>query len=130
HENADAETRLRQEFQMHRGPCHPREKAAEAQSTAFQHGEALADNRHAPFVEVAERSWRGLSFDATLNQPPRIAALLHRHLRHPGQRPPTLREGRGAAAHEDLWMTGHGEIRLDAAPAGAVRRRLEPLARR
>src|SRR5262249_53831851 len=78
----------------------------------------------------AERSRRGLSFDATLNQPPRIAALLHRHLCNPGQRSSTLLEGRRVADHEDLWMTGHGEIRLDADPAGAVRRRLEPLARR
>ena len=93
---------------MHGGPGHPGEEAAEAQAAAFQHREALADHRHIPFVEVAERARLGLSADTPVNQRPGIATLLHGHLRHPRQRASVLRERRGVTDHEDLRMTGRG----------------------
>src|SRR5437899_12357630 len=107
-EDADAETRLRQELEMHGGPGHPGEEAAEAEAPAFQHREALANHRHVPFVEVAERARLGLSADTPVNQRPRIATLLPGYLRHPRQRASILLERRGVTDPEDLGMTGHG----------------------
>src|SRR5262249_56049174 len=86
HEDADAKARLAQEFEMYRGPCHPREKAAEVDPAAVQHGEALADDGHRSFVEVPEGLQGGLPRDASANQPRRIVSLLHRNLRDPGKR--------------------------------------------
>src|SRR5215510_12015442 len=92
HEDADAQARLPQEFQMHGGPCHPREKAAEIDEAAVQHSKALADDSHRSFVEVPERLQGGLPRDASANQLPRIAALLHRNLRDAGERTTVLIE--------------------------------------
>src|SRR5215470_5661683 len=108
HEDADAKARLSQEFEMHGGPCHPRQKAAEVDPTAVQHGEALADDSHGSFVEVPERLQRGLPLDASANQPRRIAPLLHRNLRDSGERTTVLIERGRVADDEDLRMTGHG----------------------
>src|SRR5438128_2208283 len=128
HEDADPEARLRQEFEMDRGPCQPREKPAEVQPAALQHGEALANHRHGPFVEVAERRRRRFPGDATVNDGSGVAALLHGHLCDAGQRMTVLIERRRIADDEDLGMSWHAEIWLDAHAAGAIRRRLEPLA--
>src|SRR5215470_6122487 len=102
HEDADAKARLSQEFEMHGGPCHPRQKAAEVDPAAVQHGEALADDCHGSFVEVSERLQGGLPSDAPTNQLRGIAALLHRHLSDAWQRMTVLIERRSVADHEDL----------------------------
>src|SRR5213075_1240743 len=104
HEDADPKARLPQELEMHGGPCHPCEKAAEVDPAAVQHGEALADDGHGSFVEVPERLQGGLPRDASANQPRRIAPLLHRNLRDAGERTTVLIERRGVADDEDLRM--------------------------
>src|SRR6185436_20184575 len=99
---------------MHGRPHHPCEKAAEPHAPALQHGKPLADHRQVPLVEVTEW-WRGgLTADASSNQPAGIASLLHRDLRHAGQRMTILLERRGVTHHEDLRVAWHGEIRLHA----------------
>src|SRR5262250_3236023 len=130
HEDADAKARLAQELEVHGGPCHPREKAAEVDPAAVEHGEALADDGHRSFVEVPKRLRRGLSRDASPNQPGCIAPLLHRDLRDAGEGTTVLIERRGVADDEDLRMTADGQVRLHADAAGVIRCRLEPLARR
>src|SRR6267142_4824209 len=52
HEDADPEARLPQEFEMNGGPRQPGQKPAETQAAALEHGEALTDHGHGPFVEV------------------------------------------------------------------------------
>src|SRR5215813_2675512 len=113
---------------MHGGPGHPRQKAAEAYPAALQYGKALANNGQIPLVEVAERRRSGLPADASVNQRPRVASLLYRDLRHARQRMTVAIERRSITEHEDLGVTCHGEIRLHADAAGAIRRRLEPRA--
>src|SRR6266446_4160510 len=85
HEDADAQARLPQEFEMNSGPGQPGEKPAETHTAALQDREAPADHGHGAFVEIAEWRRRGLRDDAMLNQPSGIAALLHGHLGHAGQ---------------------------------------------
>src|SRR5262245_33860746 len=82
HEDTDPEARLPQEFEVHRGPCEPGEKTAEAQSAGLQDGEPFADNRHRTLVEITERKLREFAADAPVDRPANIAALLHRNLSH------------------------------------------------
>src|SRR4029453_5292810 len=90
HEDADAETRLGQELEMYRRPREPREKTAEAQSAGLQDGEPFADDCQRALIEVAERARRRVPADAPVNHYPRMATLLHRHLRDAGRRSPVL----------------------------------------
>ena len=62
-EDADAKVGVAKKLEVHRGPCHPGEKAAEPQPAALQHGETLADHGHVAFVEVAERRRCGFALD-------------------------------------------------------------------
>ena len=113
---------------MYGSPCEPGEKTAEAQPAGLQDGETSADDRHRAFVEITKRGRRGFATDTPVNQRARIATLLHRHLGHAGQWSPVLIERRRIADDEDLGMAGHAEIWLDTHAAGAIRRRLQPLA--
>src|SRR5437870_519401 len=97
---------------MHCGPCHPCENAADPYAAGLQDGEPFADYRHAPLVEVAERTRRGLTHDPSMNQRSRVAALLHRDLSNSGQRLSILVERRGVAHDENVWMPRNGEISL------------------
>src|SRR3954454_8233546 len=59
--DADAQVRLRKELEMHGGPGHPCEKAADPHAARLQNGKALADDGHVSFVEVPKWSRRGFS---------------------------------------------------------------------
>jgi len=53
-EDAHAQTRLRQEPQVNRGPHKPSHKARYVYRTALEDSEALANNRHAALVKIAK----------------------------------------------------------------------------
>src|SRR5260370_42270239 len=119
--HTDPKARLPYEFEVHGRPRQPREKAAHVDSPALQDGAPLSHYRHVALVEVPERSRGGLSSDTSVNQPPRIAPLLHRHLGDAGQRLAILVERCGITDHEDLPVPGHREVGLDPYTAGAIR---------
>src|SRR6266581_3266843 len=111
---------------MHGRPRKKCQEAAETDSAALQNGKVLANYRHVAFVEIPEWPRRRLACNPAVYQAARVAALLHRHLRHAGQRLAIVVQRSGIADHEDLGMTGHGEILLNAHPPGVIRFRTQP----
>src|SRR5271154_4592794 len=95
---------------------------------AFKHRKSLADYGHAAFVKIAKLARRRIVRDATANQFPRVTPLLYRHLCHAWEWFAVLIERRSIADHEDLGMTGHRKIFLNAHPSSVVHLRFKPLA--
>src|SRR6516162_2193295 len=129
-EDAQTEARCGQELQVHRRPGEPGPKPTDLDFPALQHSETLADYGHGALVKVAEGSRRGIPNYAAVNQLSRVTPSLHRHLRNPWQRFAVLIEGGGVADDEDLGVSGHGEIFLNAYAPRAIRFDVQPLARR
>src|SRR5215471_309739 len=115
-EDADAKARLAKKLEMHRGPCHPGNKAGDPYTTRPQNGKPFADHRHVAFVEVAERTRCGFPRDPSINQLSYIASLLHCDLSDSRQRFSVLLERGGVAHHENVRMPRHREIRLHLDP--------------
>src|SRR5438128_3364827 len=126
-EHADAEARLAEELEVHSGPREPGDEPGKMESSALQHGEALPHDSHVAFVEVAERTRRRLSRDPPADEPSRVAALLHRDLRVPGERPPILQEYGRVTDHEDLRMPRDAQVGLYLDASGPIRRDGQPL---
>src|SRR5712691_10412097 len=121
---------LSHEFEVHGCPRQPRDKAAHVHLSALQDGEPLPDDGHVALVEVVEGTGSGLSSYPSVNEPPRIASLLHRHLGHARQRMTILVERGRVTDDEDLRVARHGEILPHADPPGVIRLHLQPLADR
>src|SRR5215467_1137388 len=128
-EDADAKARLAKKLEMHRGPCQPRNKAADPYAPGLQDGKPFADHRHVPFVEVAERTRCGFPRDPSMNQLSCIASLLLRDLSNSGERLSFLELGR-VAHHENVWIPWYGEIALHFDSSRAIRLHRKPLPRR
>src|ERR1700727_820045 len=85
-EDRQTETRCRQELQVDSCPGKPRSEAAHSHLVALQNRKALADHRHAAFVEVAKRTGRRTTDDPTVNEFSCVTSLLHGYLRDAGKR--------------------------------------------
>src|SRR5262245_39974553 len=96
----------------------------------LQDGKTLAHDGHVPLIKVAKRTRRSFAGYVSMNLPPCIAPLLHRHLSYTEQRLTVLIERRGVAHYEDLRVSLHSEVLLNAYPPGAVCVHIQPLARR
>src|SRR5882724_2744913 len=80
-ENTHAEAGRGKELKMDRRPRKPCQESAQAKFPALQNRESLANHRHIPLVEIAERMRSGSARHARANQFSRISSLLHCHLR-------------------------------------------------
>jgi hypothetical protein len=109
-------------------PREPRRKAAQVDLAGLQNGKTLADYGHVAFVEVTKWTRCGFSGDTSVNELPRIASLLHRYLRHTGQRLAILIERRSITNHQDLRVAWHCEVLLDPYAPGAIGLCTQPLA--
>src|SRR6266478_384507 len=75
-EYGNSQIGCREKLNVDSGPGQPREESAQVTFAALQNGEALADDRHVSFVEVAERTRRRFSRAPPINQLPHVASLL------------------------------------------------------
>src|SRR5262249_14922303 len=98
---------------MHTGPREPCQESAEIQTAALQHRKSLTDDCHVALVEIPGRTRRWLASDAARDQPASIAALLHSHLRHAGQRLAVFLESRRVSNDENFRMSRHAEVILN-----------------
>src|SRR5579863_3111494 len=102
--DANAKVGLRQELEVYRGPCEPREAAVQMYLAALENGKTLAHHRHSAFVEVAERPGRRFAGETPVNQFAGVAALLNRYLRDAGQSRTILIERGSVAHHKNFRM--------------------------
>src|ERR1700730_1847608 len=79
-EDAQTQARCRQELEVHGRPREPGHDAAYTELAALQHSKTLAHHGQVPFIEIVKWARRVTARDATVNQFPRIAPLLDRHL--------------------------------------------------
>src|SRR5215469_10864202 len=127
-EDTQSEAGRGEELEMHRRPGEPGSKPADLDFPALQHSETLADYGHGALVKVAEGSRRGIPNYVAVNQLSRETPSLHRHLRNPWQRFAVLIEGGRVADDENLGVSGHGEVFLNAHASRAIRFDVQPLA--
>ena len=126
--NAQTEARGGEELQVYCRPSEPCPEPAYLDLAALQHSETLAHYGHGALVKVAKGARRRITNDAAVNQLCCITALLHRHLGNPWQRFAILIEGCCIADDENLGVSGHGEVFLNAYPPRAIRLGVQPLA--
>src|ERR1700728_1076968 len=112
---------------MDRCPREPGAESAYLDFAALQHRKTLAHHRHAAFVKVAKRAWRGFAGDAVVNYFSRVAPLLHRYLSNARKGFAVLIEGRRVPDDENLGMPWYREIVLYSHSPGAVCLHLQPL---
>ena len=91
-EDRQTETRCRQELQVNSCPGKPRFEAAHSHLVTLQNRKALADHRHAAFVEVAKRPGRRATDYPTVNEFSCVTSLLYGYLRDAGKRLAVLLE--------------------------------------
>lgn len=129
-ENAQPEAGLCQEHDVYACPRQPCDRSPNVQLVPLQDGIALTDDGHGALVEVTK--WRRFWFagHAPVNQPARVATLLHRDLCDAAQWFAVLTERRGVADHEDIRMSRQGEVRLNAHAPGAINVSVQPFTRR
>src|SRR6267378_5445149 len=84
-EDAHTEARCRQELEVHGRPREPGNDAAYMEFAALQHSKTLAHHGQVPFIEIVKWARHVTAYDVTVNQFPRVAPLLDRHLRHTWQ---------------------------------------------
>src|SRR5215831_5276968 len=113
---------------MYCRPSQPSAEPADLDFPALQNSETLADYGHGALVKVAEGSRRRIANDAAVNQLPRVMPSLHRYLCHPRQGLAVLLDRGCVAKDENLRLSGHGEIFLNAYAPGAIRFDVQPLA--
>src|SRR6267154_5297448 len=129
-EDAQTETRRRQELKMHGRPCKPRSETAYMDFAALQYRKAFTHNSHVAFVKLVEWTWRGFACYAVVNKLPCITALLHCHLCHTRQWCAVLIERCGVANNKYFGMSGHSQVVLDAHAPGSICFHLQPFARK
>jgi hypothetical protein len=83
-EHADPKTDLRQKREVDSGPGELCNKASHSKFAALQNGKPLTDNGHITFVEISKRLRGVLAGNASGNQFPDVAPLLHRYLGNAG----------------------------------------------
>src|SRR5215470_16139965 len=96
------------------------------EAAGLQHRVALANDCHRPLVEVTERWQRGIATDAPRDQSAGVASLLHRNLSDAAERLSVLVERCGVSEHEDVRMSSHREVALNAHAACAIRVDVQP----
>src|ERR1700719_3025669 len=79
-EDRQTEARCRQELQVDGAPSKPRCEASYSHLVTLQNRKALADHRHAAFVEVAKRPGRTAADYPTVNEFSYITSLLYGYL--------------------------------------------------
>src|SRR5215472_8066578 len=128
-EDAQTETRCGEELQVYRRPSEPRADPAYLDFATLQHRKTLAHDGHAALVKVTEGTKRWFANNAVVNQLSCITPLLHRHLRYTWQRFAVLIEGHRIADNENLGISGHGKVFLNAYPPCVIHFGIQPLAR-
>src|SRR5438874_2392365 len=106
---------------VEKDPEEPREEAGDLETEHVADRGSPADGRHDAVVMVAKRRERP-PLDGAADVAPRAGALLHRHLRHAGQRLAILDERADVTDDEDAGMRGEGERGLRRHAADAVQR--------
>src|ERR1035438_6449106 len=102
---------LHQVHEMYEDPGEPGGESGDVQLAEFGHGLVAANRGQIALIEVTERrgrcAGRCAAGHAAANQPGDLAALLHGHRRHPGQRLAALVGEAGEVADdEDLGVPG------------------------
>jgi len=110
----------------HREDLHGAAARADLQSEHVPDRRIPADGRHDPVVLVAERFER-LSGNGAQDVLPRAGPLLHRDLRHAGQRLAVFHEHADVAGDEDVGMRRKGERRFRRDASRAIERHPERL---
>ena len=106
-------------------PYQPCDEPAGSNSTALKHRKVLADDGHASFVEITERTPRHSAFELSCNYPAHVAALLDRNLGNTRQRPSVLTQGSHITQGENAIDALHLQGRVDRESSGPIGRHTE-----
>ena len=118
--HAYAKARLREKLEVNPRPREPGCETGHLKSSALQDGEALSDDGHVPFIEVAEGSWGRLTGNCAANQLSGVSTLLDCDLRYARQRPAILVERCGVSDDEYFRVARYREIVLNTHAASPI----------